>query len=80
MGKATGLFIRKHREAVGLSQAGFASRLKLKTKQLVSKIERGVKDIPRKHVDVMAHVLRVPKHNLQKLISKDKRAKLAGKI
>lgn len=55
--KAIGLRVKQAREALGINQEDLAQALGYKNKAAVSKIERGVNDIPRPRILAFAEAL-----------------------
>ncbi len=64
-----GQFIRRARVSAGVSQLYVASELGFRTEQMVSQVERGQKELPKKHLRRLAEVLKLdPKELLEKLL------------
>lgn len=60
MKQFTSDLIRSGRETRGISQWGLARKLKLKSAQSISNIERGIAPVPVKHVHTLLKTLKIP--------------------
>ncbi len=67
--KQLGRFLRKKREAAGLTQGGLSKKLGFSSSQFVSNIERGVAVIPASRVNDYAGIIGVTADELSRLVS-----------
>lgn len=74
MGKIIGKFVKGRREQLGLSQGDVAKKLKLKTPQSLSNIERGISPLPANKIKPIAALLKVTPLKMIDLIIMEKRA------
>ena len=66
--KQLGVFLRKKREAMGITQKGLSQMLGLNACQLISNIERGVSEIPSNRIGVYAQSLELDQKELTEMI------------
>lgn len=67
--KQLGRFLRKKREAAGLTQGGLSKRLGFSSSQFVSNIERGIAVIPASRLNDYAGIIGVSPDELSMLVS-----------
>jgi transcriptional regulator with XRE-family HTH domain len=66
--KQLGVFLRKKREAMGITQKELSQKLGLTVCQLISNIERGVSEVPTNRISVYAQSLELDPKELTKMI------------
>ena len=66
--KQLGVFLRKKRESMGVTQKALSQKLGLGTCQFISNIERGVSEIPFNRIGLYAESLQLNAHELTKMI------------
>jgi len=66
--KQLGVFLRKKREAMGVTQKALSQKLGLGTCQFISNIERGVSEIPFNRIGLYAETLQLNAKELTKMI------------
>jgi hypothetical protein len=78
---AVGEFIKKHRQALKLSQKELGQKFTPPvTTQFISNIERGVTPLPLVHVSILAQAIQVDEAEIRLLLERDYSLKLAGRI
>jgi len=79
--KLIGEFVRKHREAKGLSQRALGLLFNpAVTTQFVSNVERGVTPLPPVHIPVLAKALSVDEMEMMALLEQEYVRKLSGRL
>ena len=66
--KQLGVFLRKKRESMGITQKALSQKLGLGTCQFISNIERGVSEIPFNRIGLYAESLELNAKELTKMI------------
>ena len=66
--KQLGVFLRKKREVMGITQKHLSQKLGLGTCQFISNIERGISEIPFNRIGVYAQSLELDQKELAKMI------------
>jgi transcriptional regulator with XRE-family HTH domain len=66
--KQLGVFLRKKRESMGITQKALSQRLGLSTCQFISNIERGVSEVPSSRISLYAESLELNTKELTKMI------------
>ena len=66
--KQLGVFLRKKREAVGITQKALSQKIGLGTCQFISNIERGVSEIPSNRIGLYAENLQLNAKELTKMV------------
>ncbi len=77
--KQLGVFLRKKREAMGITQKELSQMLGLSACQLISNIERGVTEIPSNRIGVYAQSLELDQKELTKMIEQVLKKKMDKK-
>ncbi|MFH1222759.1 MAG: helix-turn-helix transcriptional regulator [Pseudomonadota bacterium] len=67
--KQLGLYLKKRREFLKLTQNDLSSKMNFKTPQFISNIERGVADIPAHRISDYAKVLDLDVRELSKMLA-----------
>ena len=79
--RLVGGFIRKRREALGLSQRALGMLFTpAVTTQFISNVERGVTPLPPAHVPILCKSLSVAENELLQLLEREYTAKLSGRL
>ena len=79
--RLVGTFIRKRREAVGLSQRSLGLLFNPPvTTQFVSNLERGVTPLPLHHVPTLCKALAVNESEIMSLLGKEYTMKVSGRL
>jgi transcriptional regulator with XRE-family HTH domain len=79
--RLVGEFIRKRREALGISQRALGLLfVPSVTTQFISNVERGVTPLPPAHVPTLAEALKVTEVDLMNLLEKEYTLKLSEKL
>src|SRR3954469_19062686 len=79
--KLVGEFIRKRREALGLSQRALGLLFEpAVTTQFISNVERGVTPLPPAHVPTLAKALLVSEDEIMSLLEREYSLKLSGRL
>src|SRR5437016_5507318 len=79
--KLVGEFIRKRREAAGMSQRALGLLFDPPvTTQFISNVERGVTPLPPVHIPVLAKALLVDEMELTSLLEREYAQKLSGRL
>ena len=79
--KPVGEFVRKRREALGLSQRALGLLFSPSvTTQFISNVERGVTPLPPIHIPILAKALEIPDVELKLLLEKEYALKLSGRL
>lgn len=66
--KQLGVFLRKKRESMGITQKALSEKLGLSTCQFISNIERGVSEVPSNRIGLYAESLELNTKELTKMI------------
>src|SRR3989338_5404080 len=79
--KVVGEFIRKQREALGMSQKALGQLFSPPvTTQFISNVERGVTPLPPVHIPVLAKFLATTEMEIMALLEKEYALKLTGRL
>ena len=74
-----GVFLRKKRESIGITQKELSQKLGLGTCQFISNIERGISEIPFGRIGVYAEALSLDTKELTKMIEQVLKKKIETK-
>ena len=77
--KQLGVFLRRKRETLGLTQKELSQKLGLNACQFISNIERGVSEIPYNRIGVYAQSLQLDTKELTKMIAEVIKKKIEKK-
>lgn len=79
--KLVGNFIRKRREALGISQRALGLLFHPPvTTQFISNVERGITPLPPAHVPILIQALGIPEEDLLNLLEREFTLKLSSRV